>query len=481
MNKREIGSNPLRVGIIGGGIAGSTAAIKMSELGFDIALFDRKSSLVYGPPICHLHAGGNLYREISEAQCKDLLKQSIQSVKLYPHTINIRPTVIAIPKSDQGEPDPLISRLGSIQRYYQQLVEQDATNEVLGEPKQYFKLYQKKDLERLKGNHQSAGKLIHDDWMVPFANHVDLETIKYPVVLVQEYGWSLFRLAASTQLMLSKFDNAQLYLSTEVTGIEKRDKTWVISFVKGGHKNSVEVDYLINACGFETGTLDNWVDAPKNRLVEFKAAYIARWNESVSVLWPEVIFHGVRGTVDGMAQLTPYANGVFQLHGMTDEITLFKDGLATNDLNSSQPHLPDYLLTKIRHGWTESQLNLRTQLAIKHISRYIPSFNSATVAGKPLFGAQQVPGNDITLRASDVSFAGGNYARMEIVKGSSAIEASLKIINDMKTNYELSMDYHFDTVSLSPGDVETSAIKLASVRGYPAELAMVSGEQELHR
>ncbi len=29
--------------------------------------------------------------------------------------------------------------------------------------------------------------------------------------------------------------------------------------------------------------------------------------------WPEVIFHGERGTPNGMAQLTPYPDGFFQL------------------------------------------------------------------------------------------------------------------------------------------------------------------------
>nr|MDT0253188.1 FAD-dependent oxidoreductase [Endozoicomonas sp.] len=60
---------PFKVGIVGGGMAGSTAALKMAGLGIETHLFEAKNSLVSGPPICHLHAGGNLYREISESQC----------------------------------------------------------------------------------------------------------------------------------------------------------------------------------------------------------------------------------------------------------------------------------------------------------------------------------------------------------------------------------------------------------------------------
>ena len=66
------------------------------------------------------------------------------------------------------------------------------------------------------------------------------------------------------------------------------------------------------------------------------------------------------------------------------------------------------------------------------MAQFIPSFASATIGGKPLFGAQQVPGTDITLRAASVSFAGDNYARMEIVKASSALEAARQIEDQMR-------------------------------------------------
>ena len=88
------------IAIIGGGIAGSTSALHLAEIGLNVVLVEKSPSLVSGPPICHLHAGGNLYRDISADQCIELLKQSIDSVRLYPHTINRRPTVIAVPKSD---------------------------------------------------------------------------------------------------------------------------------------------------------------------------------------------------------------------------------------------------------------------------------------------------------------------------------------------------------------------------------------------
>ncbi|MCV5990535.1 FAD-dependent oxidoreductase, partial [Escherichia coli] len=53
------------IAVVGGGVAGATAAIHFAELGFKVSVIEKGVSLVNGPPICHLHAGGNLYREIS--------------------------------------------------------------------------------------------------------------------------------------------------------------------------------------------------------------------------------------------------------------------------------------------------------------------------------------------------------------------------------------------------------------------------------
>ncbi len=87
-----------RVAIIGGGVAGSTVALYLAKQGLSVSLFEKNNNLVSGPPICHLHAGGNLYRELSQQQCLDLLVQSIDFVKFFPATVNKRPTVIAVPK-----------------------------------------------------------------------------------------------------------------------------------------------------------------------------------------------------------------------------------------------------------------------------------------------------------------------------------------------------------------------------------------------
>ncbi len=465
------------VAIIGGGIAGATAAVHLGELGVKVTLLEKSSGLVNGPPICHLHAGGNLYREISQQQCLQLLRQSIDTVRLYPHTLNRRPTVIAIPHSDPGAVDDILPRLEVIRSAYQQLVDHDVHNKMLGEPQDYFRLYQQQDLERLAGLVQPELPQDFDDWLIPFAQHTDLSTLKYPVVAVQEYGWSVFRLAASAQLTLETLPNCQLLTQAHLIESHFAENQWHLGYQDSkGDVQHLECDYLINACGYQTGKIDDLTAHSRQRLVEFKAAYVTHWPRCYQQ-WPEVIFHGPRGTPQGMAQLTPYADGVFQLHGMTEEITLFKDGLVSSAAGSSQPNLPDYLQRKLTSGWSQPALVERTLKSIQHMSQFIPEFSYAEVGGSPLFGAQQIPGSDASLRAADVTFEADNYARIEVVKGSSALEAARRIVSHWqlaKVDPSRSIEQlHPTCVHWTEQQVELTAIQLAEQRGYPIALAKV--------
>ncbi|MFV0449229.1 MAG: FAD-dependent oxidoreductase [Vibrio sp.] len=468
-----------RIAIIGGGVAGATAAIHLGELGVNVQLLEKGPSLVNGPPICHLHAGGNLYREISEQQCVELLRQSVETIRLFPHTLNKRPTVIAIPDTDSGDPQDIIPRLNKIQACYQQLVDEDARNQIMDEPSKYYSLYQRDQLEQLLHQSQPTEPLSDEDWLIPFAKYTNLHAIKYPVVVVQEYGWSVFRLAASAELALNAMNNCQVRTHATLVNAEYLDHHWLLTYVDiDGMQHQVEADYLINACGYETGKVDDMAHYQRKRMVEFKAAYVTHW-PLCQHEWPEVVFHGERGTPNGMAQLTPYADGVFQLHGMTEDITLFKDGLVTSVDNSSQPVLPKYLEQKILQGWKSDVLNERTQMAIAHVSQFMPEFAGAEVGGKPLYGAQQIPGNDATLRAADVSFEDNHYARLEVVKGSSALEAVRKIVStwelDSQNTGASIEEQHPISMSLSASDIEVRAKQLADERGYPQALAKFVG------
>jgi len=469
---------PLHVGIIGGGIAGSTIALRLAELDIKVTLIEKGPSLVNGPPICHLHAGGNLYREISEQQCITLLRQSIDTLKLYKHSANIRPTVVAIPKLDKGHPEDLIPRLNKLQAEYSHLIEQDINNQVLGPAQDYFSLYSKCKLIKLAKKELPRQAKTLDDWMIPVAKNLDFDTVKFPLVLVQEYGLSAFRLAATAILATEKLESCQVLTNTKVSNITNTNNKWQLTT---NTKNTIEVDYLINACGFKTGEIDDILTLKRDRMVEFKAAYITHWAQCEGQ-WPEVIFYGERGTPQGMAQLTPYANGYFQLHGMTQDITLFKNGLVATTGNSSQPQLEQKFINKIDKTWQADNVYVRTNKSISHMSQYLPSFTSAQMGGNPLFGAQQIPGDDPDLRAADVTFSGPNYARAEIVKASSALDGADLIIEKLIETRLLSLDAQDSkaqfsvTQSLNKQEVTELAIELAKQRNYPIDLAKMIGQ-----
>jgi hypothetical protein len=170
-----------------------------------------------------------------------------------------------------------------------------------------------------------------------------------------------------------------------------------------------------------------------------------------------------------MAQLTPYPGGYFQLHGMTKAITLFDNGLVQSGARTSQPQLPQHLVDKIDKGWPQQVQTERSKSAILHLAQYVPEFTTAEPAGKPLYGAQQIPGSEPSLRSADVSFDGQRYARLEIVKASSALLAAQKIMNRWFVDQKMDM---CRDIELKPSDVESVAKRIARDRGYPESLAI---------
>ena len=475
MNPQE--DKNAKIAIIGGGMAGSSIALYLGEIGLDVTLFEKGVSLVNGPPICHLHAGGNLYREISDQQCVTLLKQSIELLRFYPNAVDYRPTVVAVPIDDKGKPEDLCERLHLLQSEYKSLVETDPLNKVLGEIREYFKIFERSDLEFLQKQETVSKPTNLDEWMIPVAKNIDFDKVKFPLVMVQEYGLNIFRIAATVSLSLKRIENTNVLTNSLVTNITKNTSghTWLVEYKKHGENKEEEFDYLINAAGFKSGEIDDMLGLKRDRLVEFKAAYVTKW-ESCDTLWPEVIFYGERGTPRGMAQFTPYPNGYFQLHGMTKDITLFEDGLVKSSKESAQPQLNKRFLDKIDKSWKFSDIEERSKSAIKHVANFIPAFKNGEIASKPLYGAQQIPGNDSSLRASDVSFDEESYARCEIVKASSVLSMADDITSQLiKLGFIDQSSYgtrNFKNInSLVESDIELYAETLCNDRGYPTSLA----------
>ncbi len=473
----QVSAGSHKLAVIGGGIAGSTIALNLAELGIEVHLLEAGPSLVNGPPACHLHAGGNLYRELDTQQCIDLLEQSLEMLSAFPHCANPRPTVLALPLEDASTPQALLPRLEHLRSHYQQLIEQRPELELIGKPEHYFSLYSREQLQALAERTPPAQPRCDDDWMIPLARQLDLNKLQFPLILVQEYGLSMLRLAASCELMAEHLPNLNLSLNSRVDALSRQGDKWQLTVTRGGEQQMLEVDYLVNACGFRTGSIDDQAGLSRQRMVEFKAAFLSHWPRPEGH-WPEVIIHGERGTPQGMAQLTPYADSYFQLHGMTEEITLFKDGLVASDQQSAQPRLPSPLLSKIEQGWPEDVLNQRSELAIAHFARFLPDFSQAEPASKALFGAQQIPGGDPSRREATVSFADNHYARAEIVKFSSAPKAARLIAGELAELGWSVKPYQLlqSAKHLNKQQILSQARAIATARQLPPALAEIYGE-----
>ncbi|HLV43183.1 MAG TPA: FAD-dependent monooxygenase [Brumimicrobium sp.] len=471
------------VGVIGGGVSGVVTALELAKYGIDNVLFEQENSVVNGPPFCHLHAGGNLYPDISDEQCRILMKQSIEMARLFPESIDKRPTFISVPKTQKYGVDKIHSRLDMLVDYYKTLIAEDPLNEILGAPNDYYKTYTKADLIELAKQPSVKVPCTPDQWITNTIQLIDYEKLKTPVTLVQEFGWNLFRLGAQAQLALNKAEKCLLKTNTKVKSIkdvrnEKVNYNWEIHT----EKEMFKVNYLVNSCGFKTGTIDEALHINSERLIEFKAAYVSKWLLQ-SGLIPELIFHGERGTPGGMVQLTPYSGDYYQIHGMTQEITLFKDGLIHSNDNEAQPQFNDDINQKLSRGWEKTDIQTRTEKAIDSVSTYVPSFKSAVVGGPPLFGAQQIPGDDANLRVGEVSFPYRSYARSEIVKASSALTVANQIINKIQEEEIIPFiaqrtknNVLLDVISKS--EIDELSAELAIERGYPEDLSRLVIERE---
>jgi len=265
-----------------------------------------------------------------------------------------------------------------------------------------------------------------------------------------------------------------LRLQTEVQRVEAIGAQWHVSYSDGTGIRSERFDYLINASGFRTGSIDDMVGVNVERMVEFKASYVSRHAAFAQNRFPEIIIHGRRGTPQGMAQFTPYAGGYFQLHGMSEEITLYSDGLAASTKESAQPRLEAHFIDKLDRRWEDTEIESRTRKAIEHVSRFIPDFAKAVVGAKPLFGAQQIPGIDPTLRVAEVSFPKPHYARCEIVKVSSALDMADAIVRQLVAEQIISSGSPGGSQvrhSVSEGQINILAGSVAQGRDYPQCMA----------
>jgi hypothetical protein len=134
-------------------------------------------------------------------------------------------------------------------------------------------------------------------------------------------------------------------------------------------------------------------------------------------------------------------------------------------------------INRIYKGWREEDVRTRAKNAIEYMAYFIPSFKDAEVSLKPLYGAQQIPGDDASLRAASVSFEGERYARCEIVKASSVLRMADAICKKLIALGYISKECYSrknskDEVLLLEESITQYVQMLSQERGYPEALGL---------
>lgn len=93
------------------------------------------------------------------------------------------------------------------------------------------------------------------------------------------------RVSAFSNIALSKNQHCKILTNTSVIGVQRKKDKWNVRYECKGCEGDMEVDFLVNACGYETGIVDNMVGFKKHRFLEFKAAYVSHWSECHG-MWP---------------------------------------------------------------------------------------------------------------------------------------------------------------------------------------------------
>jgi len=117
------------------------------------------------------------------------------------------------------------------------------------------------------------------------------------------------------------------------------------------------------------------------------------------------------------------------------------------------------------------------------VGKFVPTVKFSTGGGPPLFGAQQIPGKDETLRVGEVSFPSSSYARSEIVKASSALTVANQIIDKIQEEgivpfIPAKTKLNPLLASISKPEIDKMAAHLALSRSYPEALSRLVIERD---
>jgi hypothetical protein len=333
----------MKIAVVGGGISGVVTSIELAKLpNISVHLFEKRNTLLKGPPYCHLHAGGFLYPDISLQDCETLLRHSIDFALAFQKSIHLRPTIVAYNSLSRFNPQQLIFRCNAIKYIYNTLPTQP-----FGPPSQFFAIYSYENALHFK----QYGVFLHpnefhDPHAAKFLNALhDLHSIKFPFASVNEPGINQQSVESKCMASILRNPNITVFLNSHFDLLGQHNYDFIINATAQSFSNSQE-------------------------LFELKSS----WLIENPICLPEIAIIGERNTDHGLLQITPVGNCTYQIHLMTPSCSIIQ--------TNTQPitnHIPNDTVSQ------------RTLEAIKNVSKLFPCMQISTPLNIAECGVQRIP------------------------------------------------------------------------------------------
>jgi hypothetical protein len=279
------------VAIVGGGIAGTTAAILLAKHGVKVDLYEKNPRIFMESSKipAHLYAG-TMYFNLGSDTVKHCMEDAFQFANRLPFAVNPRPTVAAIAVEDEREPKDMIAACEANRSLYVELLSKEKFKPVFGAPEEFCQSFTRKDLERLREVTEISPEV--NPWMVSFAKNTQLDSLKYPVLLMQEFGLDM-RFAAGyfEELIEEEIErgNLRFYTNSQVLSAKfEEGRVWIQ--IDDGNKvqSPITRDYslLVDASGRNLGRLESNLGIAESRYIDVKVAGLLVSNQVRDPQWP---------------------------------------------------------------------------------------------------------------------------------------------------------------------------------------------------
>ena len=265
-------SSELRsVAVIGAGLGGSISALYLAKLGFKVDLYESKEGILSDSSRipAHLYSGA-MYADKGEDTVRECLEDSIEFARVFPSTINKRPTILGISKQDERTPEIFEVAIRSNQEIYERICQNDSRKKVFGEPENLFSKYSIKECEK--------GMFTETDqkWMKSFAEYTDLTQLQSPVFRLEEYGLDMRTLAGTIEQLIEENRNIELHLKTKVKKVKnisiRKVKKMKVTFIKDGLTQKKNYCLVIDASGRNKGVFERGLGIKTKRITDVKMA-----------------------------------------------------------------------------------------------------------------------------------------------------------------------------------------------------------------